>query len=588
MNNVASLSFWLLVLARILIPPSLAAPAPADQAVASEAGFSEIEPIAFSFQNETSALSLRSSRVRLSYSFHPAERDPALKPLLVFFNGGPGCSTSEGLLSLNTAPTTLHQERTGGRFIRRNPYSWTEVGNLLYIDAPNTGFSYNLMRHGGSAKRRAAEFDAQNFNPFIDAAQFARFLLRFLAAHPALQANPVVLVGESYGGVRSTVLLNLLLFYRDYGDGGNIYRDTTLADEVEQHLTQVFPAETRRPFPPLTIARQFGRQVLIQPLLAGDYQDAIAGEFYEQQDSVIDRIAADTGKKFSRCAERPGDDCNPYENALRFVHRAGRDIYHHEQPARWFDHLGTFAERGLVHIDVLSRALRWNALDIPGLRPDARQHAYRYRKTPRDDIRDLHASPAFQRLPVAHRIRIEDAVRQPSSPEPPRWTTAGLPVPRRGGLTLVEALGDLNPWDDYLTGCNDAVNHAYYQNRAVAAGFDIAPTSVLYGELFLHNLAVVETFITHAEMDLVIYSPALPRALGKYSSLIEKVSMQDDLIIVTYRHGAFPDALTTHRRRIFFPHYPQAGHGVPASQPRRILHDVRDWLLFGPNAEDTD
>ena len=251
----------------------------------------------------------------MSYSFHPADRHPSLKPLFVFFNGGPGCSTSEGLLSLNTSPVTLDKERTHGKFIKENPNSWTEVGNLLYLDAPNTGFSYNLLRRASDPKRRAAEFGAKNFNPFIDAAQFIRLLLRFLAVHPSLQANPVIIVGESYGGVRAETMLNLVLFYSSYGDGSRIYRDSALAKEIEQHLEKVFPGESLRPFPPATIARQFNRQVLIAPLLAGIYQDDVAGELYEREGSPIYRIAAETGKKYTPCPEPSsagdGESCIP-------------------------------------------------------------------------------------------------------------------------------------------------------------------------------------------------------------------------------------------------------------------------------------
>ena len=177
------------------------------------------------------------------------------------------------------------------------------MGNLLYIDAPNTGFSYNLLRRASDPKRRAAEFGAKNFNPFIDAAQFIRLLLRFLAVHPSLQANPVIIVGESYGGVRAAAMLNLVLFYSSYGDGSKIYQDSTLAKEIQQHLEKVFPDESLRPFPPATIARQFTRQVLIEPLLAGIYQDDVAGELFEREGSPIYRIAAETGKKYTPCPE---------------------------------------------------------------------------------------------------------------------------------------------------------------------------------------------------------------------------------------------------------------------------------------------
>jgi hypothetical protein len=553
--------------------------------LSSEAGFYEIEPISFSFQDHKTPLGLKSSRIRMSYNFHPADRNPSIKPLFVFFNGGPGCSTSEGLLSLNTSPATLDKEKTQGKFIKSNPNSWTALGNLLYIDAPITGFSYNLLRYPDDPKRRAAQFGAKNFNPFIDAAQFIRLVLRFLAVHPSLQANPVVIVGESYGGVRATTMLNLMLFYSRYGDGSKIYRDSALALEINQHLERVFPDEPLRPFPPATVARQFSRQVLIQPLLAGDYQDEIAGELFEKEGSPIYRIAMETGRKYIPCPKSSGADpepCDPRRNALRFVSESDRDVYHYEKPAEWFTKLGEFAEAGLLHINVLSRAFGWSALAIPELPPAARTEAYRYKKTPTADLQALASSPAYKRLPEEQKLLVEREIGLLKRTQEAGEAGGGSATPAQtapAGGTLVEVLGPLQPWDSYIIGCNMAALQVFYDNRAIDEGYNIAPTSLLYGELFLQNLALVNTFITGAALDLVIYTPAVPLALQKYSSLVEDVSARDGFITVTYKPGSLPDIPTPRSRTIFFPHYPQAGHGVPASQPRKILNDVTDWLL---------
>jgi hypothetical protein len=586
MKNLKMLACCSLVIALFGSSSALGSTRVEQLALSSEAGFYEIEPVAFGFQNQKAPLHYKSSRVRISYNFHPADKHPSLKPLLVFFNGGPGCSTCEGLLSLNTSPVTLDKERTQGKFIKENPNSWTAVGNLLYIDAPDTGFSYNLLRRASDPKRRATEFGAQNFNPFIDAAQFTRLLLRFLAVHPSLQANPVIIVGESYGGVRAATMLNLVLFYSNYGDGSKIYQDSALAKEIQQHLEKVFPHEALRPFPPATIARQFTRQVLIEPLLAGTYQDTVAGEMLEKEGSPIYRIAAETGRKYTPCpdvsAASDGEPCIPFDHALAFVRKAGRDIYNYEKPAKWFEDLEAFAGSGLLHVNILSRAFGWSALAMPDLPPDARTEAYRYKKTPTDDVKSLLSSPAYHRLPIAQRFRIEQEIdllnrgKAARGPEDVSGTLveAGLP-----GGTLVEVLGALKPWDDYLVGCNNAVLDAFYDNSAIDAGYDIAPTSLLYGEMFLQNLALVDTFITDAALDLVIYAPALPLALQKYSSIVEDVTTGDGFMIVTYKPGSLPDIPTPKSRIIFFPHYEQAGHGVAASQPRRLLNDVRDWLL---------
>jgi hypothetical protein len=105
----------------------------------------------------------------------------------------------------------------------------------------------------------------------------------------------------------------------------------------------------------------------------------------------------------------------------------------------------------------------------------------------------------------------------------------------------------------------------------------------MYGALFLENLAIVETFITQAAMDLVIYAPALPLWLVKYSDIVEDVRVQDNQVIVTYIEDVYSEIPRLRHRTIYVPPYWQAGHAVPASQPRKIREDVGDWLLSHPN-----
>ena len=104
----------------------------------SKAGYSIIEPIQYRFQNqENGVLELKTSESRIWYSYWPADTDVAKKPLFVMINGGPGSSTSTQLFSMNTAPYTLDREhfKPNSDGYSLNDYSWTWMGNLLYIDA---------------------------------------------------------------------------------------------------------------------------------------------------------------------------------------------------------------------------------------------------------------------------------------------------------------------------------------------------------------------------------------------------------------------------------------------------------------------
>jgi hypothetical protein len=167
------------------------------------------------------------------------------------------------LFSFNTGPKTLDPDRTGTAQVVANSSSWTSFANLLYIDAPMTGFSYPLP-YNGTAYPVGIEMDR-------DAGTVLRVLFRFLARHPALQRNPVVLVGESYGGPRATLMLEHLLDYKHLDQADTkIYYDHDLYLELTAHLSAVFPGQTD--WPPATVASQFTHQVLIQPVVAGALQ----------------------------------------------------------------------------------------------------------------------------------------------------------------------------------------------------------------------------------------------------------------------------------------------------------------------------
>lgn len=218
----------------------------------SEAGFFEIEPGVL-FRGDATL------RARMWYSFWPADTDPEKKPLLVIFQGGPYASVAI-LWGGNTGPFTLDPARTGGEAIAPNPHSWTRFANLLYVDSPFAGFSYFVGAHD-AAESAAAE-----------AAAFVRVLLRFLSRHPLLERAPVVLVGESYGGARATLMLRQLLGYAELEAEDAWHHDPELASEILRHLRRTHAAEQRSDFAPSEIAEQFRGQVMVQGVAVSDFR----------------------------------------------------------------------------------------------------------------------------------------------------------------------------------------------------------------------------------------------------------------------------------------------------------------------------
>ncbi|KAJ6685273.1 SERINE PROTEASE FAMILY S10 SERINE CARBOXYPEPTIDASE [Salix purpurea] len=77
----------------------------------------------------------------LFYYFVEADKDPDRKPLALWLNGGPGCSSIGGGAFTELGPFF---PKGDGRGLRRNSMSWNRASNLLFVESPaGVGWSYS-------------------------------------------------------------------------------------------------------------------------------------------------------------------------------------------------------------------------------------------------------------------------------------------------------------------------------------------------------------------------------------------------------------------------------------------------------------
>ena len=78
----------------------------------------------------------------LHFIFVSSQRDLETDPVVLWANGGPGCSSLLGF-SFETGPFVFLND--GDKNLSFNPYSWNKVANMLYLEFPaGVGFSlYN-------------------------------------------------------------------------------------------------------------------------------------------------------------------------------------------------------------------------------------------------------------------------------------------------------------------------------------------------------------------------------------------------------------------------------------------------------------
>jgi len=131
------------------------------------------------------------------YWFIESENDPANRPVVAWFQGGPGASGMFGLLAEN-GPFTLNfgsqQKGIDVPELLYNPFGWHTVANMLFVEAPaGVGFSYC------DDDCRWNDTTAATFNHEL--------IQTFFRSYPEFQSNEFFVTGESYAGVYIPMLV---------------------------------------------------------------------------------------------------------------------------------------------------------------------------------------------------------------------------------------------------------------------------------------------------------------------------------------------------------------------------------------------
>ncbi len=139
--------------------------------------------------------------------FKTGEADPVHRPLTFLYNGGPGSSTLWLHMGAFGPQRVYLQDTTRTRPPYKtvnNDYSLLDASDLVFIDAPGTGFSKVITKEMGGAGTPAMFYGTDP-----DANAFADFIVQFLSQYDRWE-SPKFLFGESYGTFRSAALARVL------------------------------------------------------------------------------------------------------------------------------------------------------------------------------------------------------------------------------------------------------------------------------------------------------------------------------------------------------------------------------------------
>lgn len=132
------------------------------------------------------------------YWFFESRNDPKNDPVILWLNGGPGCSSLTGLFfelgssSIGSGLKPIY-----------NPHSWNSNASVIYLDQPiNVGYSYS----------------SESVSNTVAAGQDVyAFLELFFKKFPQYAKNPFHIAGESYAGHYIPVFASEILSHEDRG-----------------------------------------------------------------------------------------------------------------------------------------------------------------------------------------------------------------------------------------------------------------------------------------------------------------------------------------------------------------------------------
>ncbi|WJX32924.1 calponin, variant 2 [Trifolium repens] len=136
----------------------------------------------------------------LFYYFVESPNNPSTTPLILWLNGGPGCSSLGYGAFEELGPFRVNSD---GKTLYRNPYAWNEVANVLFLESPaGVGFSHSntTSDYDKSGDKRTAQ------DAYV-------FLINWLERFPEYKTRDFYITGESYAGhyvpqLASTIIQN--------------------------------------------------------------------------------------------------------------------------------------------------------------------------------------------------------------------------------------------------------------------------------------------------------------------------------------------------------------------------------------------
>ncbi|XP_009122437.1 serine carboxypeptidase-like 35 [Brassica rapa] len=186
-------ALWLLL---VLMLPAIACSRKPEKKVTVSSGRKEEDlvtglpgqpPVNFRHYAGYVDLGPRQKQKSLFYWFFEAQHNSSGRPLVLWLNGGPGCSSVAYGAAQELGPFLV---RTNGGNLTFNDFSWNKEANMLFLEAPvGVGFSYTNN-----------SVDLGKLGDQVTAEDSLDFLINWFTKFPEFRSSDFYLTGESYAG----------------------------------------------------------------------------------------------------------------------------------------------------------------------------------------------------------------------------------------------------------------------------------------------------------------------------------------------------------------------------------------------------
>ena len=163
----------------------------------------------------------------LHYVFVESQNNPLTDPLVLWLNGGPGCSSLDGFF-YEHGPFLFYS----GSQLQPNPYSWNLNASVIYLEAP-AGVGFSVL---GSDANNSTDDEMTAHDNLLA-------LLQWFDKFPEYTEHDFYITGESYGGVYvPTLAYNILEYNSEVGYAAINLKGIAVGNGVTDWAVDTTPA----------------------------------------------------------------------------------------------------------------------------------------------------------------------------------------------------------------------------------------------------------------------------------------------------------------------------------------------------------